>query len=90
MDLFRLITILLGVETNLNLTENYIDYHENDFREIIHPKKSSYIDKTFADYSYYQVFSQKNGFIPNLSIIDLLFNMGNESRIVLKNTFIER
>ena len=28
---------------------------------------------------YDQVFMEKNGFIPNLSIIDLLFNLGPES-----------
>lgn len=28
---------------------------------------------------YYQVFQQKHGFLPNLSIIDLIFNMGKES-----------
>lgn len=32
---------------------------------------------------YYQVFQQKHGFLPNLSIIDLLFNMGNESVLML-------
>lgn len=33
---------------------------------------------------YYQVFSHKHGFLPNLSIIDLIFNMGNESQLYLK------
>lgn len=32
---------------------------------------------------YYQVYQQKTGFIPNLSILDLLFNMGNESCLYL-------
>lgn len=34
--------------------------------------------------SYYQVFAHKHGFIPNLSIIDLIFNMGPESIFVLE------
>lgn len=28
---------------------------------------------------YYQVFQHKHGFLPGLSVIDLIFNMGNES-----------
>ena len=34
---------------------------------------------------YYQVFQQKHGFLPNLSVIDLIFNMGNESIILLRD-----
>ena len=33
--------------------------------------------------SYYQVFAERNGFLSNLSIVDLLFNMGPESILVL-------
>ena len=32
---------------------------------------------------YYQVFAQRHGFLPLLSVIDLLFNMGPESVLVL-------
>ncbi len=32
---------------------------------------------------YYQVFADKHGFIANLSIVDLLFNMGNEAPLYL-------
>ncbi|MBS7409283.1 MAG: WbqC family protein, partial [Prevotellamassilia sp.] len=35
------------------------------------------------------VFQQQNGFIPNLSIVDLLFNMGPEARLVLKQSIKE-
>lgn len=34
---------------------------------------------------YYQVFQTKYGFQPDLSIIDLLFNMGPESEIILRD-----
>lgn len=87
MELTRLIMTLLDIKTKVQLTEKYIDFHANDFREMIHPKKLSCVDKDFVDVSYYQVFKQRNGFIPNLSVVDLLFNMGNESRIVLRDTF---
>ena len=42
----------------------------------LHPERSEV---------YYQVFAHKHGFIPNLSIIDLIFNMGNESVLYLVN-----
>ena len=32
---------------------------------------------------YYQVFKEKHGFIEDLSIIDLLFNMGPEAQLFL-------
>ena len=52
------------------------DQLSNDFREIIHPKKTP-LHPGFKP--YYQVFDAKFGFQPNLSIIDLLFNMGPEA-----------
>lgn len=35
---------------------------------------------------YYQVFAQRHGFLPNLSIADLLFNMGPEGLITLRES----
>lgn len=49
-----------------------------DFRDVInakHPKP----DADFEAKAYWQVFQHKHGFQPNLSILDLLFNMGPES-----------
>lgn len=55
-----------------------------DFREIIHPKKDwRKVDTAFIAKPYYQVFEYKFGFQPNLSILDLLFNMGPESILYL-------
>jgi hypothetical protein len=50
--------------------------YELDLREAIHPKKGSFI-QNFKP--YYQVFENQFGFQKNLSIIDLLFNMGPEA-----------
>ena len=49
-----------------------------DFREIIHPKHPQ-PDPQFEPRRYYQVYEQRHGFLANLSILDLLFNMGPES-----------
>ena len=49
-----------------------------DFREAIRPKKPL-PDAEFESKCYYQVYEQKFGFQPNMSILDLLFNEGNEA-----------
>ncbi len=50
----------------------------DDYRDVI-DAKHPLPDKDFTPSPYWQVFGQRHGFQPNLSIIDLLFNMGPES-----------
>lgn len=86
--------MILGLLNIDDITAEYttqykIDFETNeiDLRESIHPKKDYKIaDPYFIAKSYYQVFEQKFGFIDNMSIIDLLFNMGNESLIILNQS----
>lgn len=40
--------------------------------------------------SYYQVWSSRHGFTPHLSILDLIFNMGPESPIILYQKLTRR
>ncbi len=56
-----------------------------DLRSIAEPKT---LETTAGNSAlpYYQVFAQRNGFIPNLSIVDLLFNMGPEGLLVLRDS----
>jgi hypothetical protein len=49
-----------------------------DYRLAINPKHPA-PDADFSPRPYYQVYSAKHGFLPNLSVLDLLFNMGPES-----------
>ena len=53
-----------------------------DFRVVINAKHPL-PDADFTPRSYWQVFQHKHGFLPNLSILDLLFNMGTESIFLL-------
>lgn len=58
-----------------------------DFRYSIHPKSSRQAaDNDFTPLPYMQVFQEKFGFIPNLSIADLLFNEGPMALQVLRNS----
>jgi hypothetical protein len=58
--------------------EECANRHIHDFRDAIRPKHPL-PDPGFQPQRYYQVFEGENGFLPNLSILDLLMNCGNES-----------
>ena len=55
-------------------------------RFLIHPKKDFSRDIEFHPRPYQQVFSGKHGFLPNLSILDLLFNEGPNARNILEQS----
>lgn len=88
MQLTELVCNLIGLNVTLNPTEKYLHKHDGmaDFRNMITPKVSWSEDEQFCPKEYYQVFKEKHGFIPNLSIADLLFNMGPESILILNET----
>ena len=60
----------------------------DDYRERIRPKTGYADDAHFRPVSYYQVFAPRTGFLPNLSIADLLFNMGPEARLTLRDSLV--
>ena len=71
---------LIDIEPTVTLTSEYSDSSDTarDYRSTINPKHPAE-DPDFTPKPYYQVYLQKHGFLPNLSILDLLFNMGPES-----------
>lgn len=77
---------LIPMDSSAEITSEYFreeDVPNNiaDFRRIIQPGEDLSSKKIFKP--YYQVFERKLGFIPNLSILDLLFNMGPETILYL-------
>ncbi|MDO6760423.1 WbqC family protein [Tamlana sp. 2_MG-2023] len=64
----------LQLELNTSKTQTYKSVEEthSDYRFLVHAKKE--ITQNLEPYT--QVFGDKHGFIPNLSILDLLFNEG--------------
>jgi len=88
MELTRLVCQLIGIDTALLPTTEYGGaYPAVDLRECIHPKHPWEADKEFTPKDYYQVFKDKHGFIANMSIVDLLFNMGPESILTLHESY---
>ncbi len=78
IELQSLVLNLIDISTPVSLTTGYKDNFlekEFDLRDLFHPKK----EYPYALKPYYQVFQRKFGFQKDLSIIDLLFNMGPES-----------
>ena len=73
----------LGIQREISLTDNYFEGEAGieDARELFHPKKEN-IDTDSKP--YYQMFAEKFGFTNGLSIVDLLFNLGPESVLYLK------
>lgn len=74
---------LIDIQPNVSYTKEFVS-EENmaSFRDVICPKHPQ-DDPDFTPRRYYQVYEQKHGFLPNLSILDLLFNMGPESIFLL-------
>lgn len=88
----QVVTKLIDFTPIINYSTDYLSSNENkadDFRELIHPKKTLKEDPYFIAHPYYQVFQERHGFLPNLSILDLLFNLGPESLLVLKDSFVK-
>lgn len=91
-QLCQLVCQLIDIDTSFQRTESYIAEPSNtiiNLRDAIHPKKEVMDDASFSAVPYYQVFQERLGFLPNLSIIDLLFNMGPEAILVLQKSIKE-
>lgn len=78
---FDLINDLLQLSVSYETTHEYHDNYTHDFRRLATAKRESTIGLS----KYDQVFMEKHGYISNLSILDLLFNLGNEAGVYLKN-----
>ena len=80
-ELLNLIGIKCSIEFSNSFTKPNNSNQELDYRYSISPKISSDFRHTEE---YYQVFSNKFNFTPNLSIMDLLFNIGPETKNYLE------
>lgn len=77
-DLLTTIIKLLQVDVPVRNSLSFSPDDSSDERELLVSKKP-----WFNNPDYHQVFGERYGFLANLSIVDLLFNLGNESSFYL-------
>lgn len=74
MHILNFLLMEIGIKKTIKISEEYVynPPETEDLRTSINPKSKVPINNP----KYYQLYSQKHGFLENLSILDLLFNEG--------------
>jgi hypothetical protein len=77
MELIEAMMKMMNLKKRICYTSEYmpVDGSDGDFRYSISPKKKS----LYKWRKYIQVFPSEEGFVPGLSVADLLFNEGPEA-----------
>lgn len=89
VELLTLCLGFLGIKKEITYTLSYQTDVEKlvlDARSSINPPKNTGNGLFYQNIPYYQTFG--NDFVSNLSIIDLLFNVGPESPLILRQSAI--
>lgn len=89
LRLHGVVSELLGLDRGVKFLSDEAPDAAVDLRRIAEPKALEAFDGVMLQ-PYYQVFAQRNGFIPSLSIADLLFNMGPEGLLVLRDSVLAK
>jgi len=86
ISIYELLCELLGLDRSYETTTEYlIEPPQLDLRYLVEAKKQ----KNHQLYSYTQVMEASHGFLPNLTVLDLLFNEGPNALAYLESQEIE-
>ncbi len=83
------IRALLGLSLDIRLTDRWYPVPAREFldlRPLPGPHVPLSADPAFRPVPYPQVFAERHGFLPNLSVLDLLFCCGPEAAAILKRS----
>jgi hypothetical protein len=88
LKLLNHICRLLSIDESYLMSKDYLNNDElHDYRQSISPKKRlQRSDRFFQPAKYQQVFAERFGFIPNMSVVDLIFNVGPYSHRILEES----
>ncbi|MDR1672111.1 MAG: WbqC family protein [Bacteroidales bacterium] len=91
LKILRTVCRLANIPLHITESDTFAISSEvyEDRRNDIHPKAGKQSDDpSFSPAPYTQVFQNKSGFLPDLSILDLLFNAGPDTRIIIERSII--
>lgn len=88
--IFEQVLDWLNLDLDWELTRDFqLVFDGDDCRNTMHPKAAkNKPDAGFFPVTYIQGFEQRHGFIPNLSILDLIFNTGPDTLSLIKSSLI--
>lgn len=93
LKVLNVLFFVLDFKPSIQLSQNYLTESFDgicDFRNKITPKTGEgTTDKTYQNIPYQQVFAEKNGYLPNLSILDLIFCKGPETLSILETSLTQ-
>jgi hypothetical protein len=86
-EILQWIKKVVSITAIITCSENFkTDYSDNNILDL----RSKWTPKNFQEndnvVKYYQVFEERNGFKNNLSILDILFNEGPNTKNILKGS----
>jgi len=90
LELMYALIDLIGISPDVHFTKKYVHITPEgtlDLRNTIHPKKRHHKpDTAYQSMPYAQVFQDKHGFVPSLSVLDLLFCVGPQTSLILEQS----
>ena len=82
----QLVLRILQKNITISYTENFQKDYEDDYRDIINPKKPFSDRKIYQPSTYPQLFGDT--FVPNLSIVDLIMCEGPNATQILNRSYL--
>ncbi len=93
LKVLQTLFFVLDIQATLEFSTNYLKETPKeicDFRNKINPKTiTTNTDTTYQNIPYQQLFAEKTGYLPNLSILDLIFCKGPETIPILENSVLQ-